>query len=213
MAGKGRILITLALAASLAGGLVFAQERGTSDLAKQCEAALRSRDYLNPTAIKVREVGSGKIVCEGTCASKVHACAVFLACMSVRGVQQVDLTRLKLEHMGESLPPALPQKGGGDVLPGVSSSERLGIYAVVLNPDDVGPAPRPGATPAFRGDVIVIGDVPPSVVPHPQDKEYPSGNPGNQVPNRNDANVPGQPIAPHNPGAYPNSDPGEDKRP
>jgi hypothetical protein len=213
MAGKGKILITLALTAGLAGGLVFAQERPTSDLAKQCEAALRSRDYLNPTAIKVHEEGSGKIVCEGTCASKVHACAVFLACMAVRGVEQVDLSRLKLEHLGESLPPALPPKGGTDVLPGVAASERLGIYAVVLNPDDVGPAPRPGATPAFRGDVIVIGDVPPSVLPRTQQKDYPSGNPANEVPHQNDQPIPDQPVAPHNPGAYPNSDPGENKRP
>src|SRR5947209_6609058 len=122
-----RAIYSSVAVAALAGlGAVVAQERNTdkpapgvaTDLKMQCENAIKSKDYLKELKLTIKDEG-GKISCEGTVPSKVHACAVFLTCMSVNGCQQCDVSRLKIEHAGIGAGDAsktLPKdgQGGGD---------------------------------------------------------------------------------------------------
>lgn len=233
MSRKGTMYVA-ALAAFFGAGLVLAQDRprdardekpvenekplekekplvasgGKSDLKGQCETALRTKDYLKDLKITFREEGEGRIVCEGTVPTKVHACALFLTCMSVHGVGQVDTSRLRIEHWGSET--TLPKKttAGDEAAEKAKSEKALSLYAVVLNPADKATTTVPAGARAFKSDVIVIGDVPMSALPDKRgagNREFPEGNADN-VP-KNDKTLPDQPVAPHNPGAYPNPGP------
>lgn len=242
MSRKGPFVIAVAAAGLFGAGIVLAQDPTGRDVKKdnqqnrdqldkgkplidsgagsglkaQCENALRTKDYLRELKIAIREEGSGRIVCEGTVPTKVHACAVFLTCMSVNGVGQVDLSKLRIEHWGsETSPPT----AGTDVRKGLDKAiteNKLSMYAVVLNPAEKGVTTQPAGVRTFKNDVIVIGDVPLSQLPPkpgasepglgPNGQQIPDGNPANQVPNKNTQTPANdQPVAPHNPGAYPNN--------
>jgi hypothetical protein len=166
--------------------------------------------------ITFKDEGAGKVGCEGTVPTKVHACAVFLTCMSVHGVGMVDLAKLRIEHWGSETTPSQPGakpdakpapdgRGGAEK---AAPPSRLGLYAIVLDPDDKGVTTKPAGAKAFRQtDIIVVGDVPASVIDKDRGlHEYPSGNPGNQVPDKGTQTpAESQPVAPHNPGAYPDN--------
>lgn len=231
MSRKASLGAAAAVAALFGAGIVVAQDTkkdkpledgkplvASSELKSQCESALKTKEYLRDLKVTFFEEGAGKIVCEGAVPSKVHACALYLTCMSIHGVAQVDLSKLRVEHWGsETTPPAKPgERLGTDVQKGLDQGvgkaiapRKLGLYAVVINPDERGVTTTPAGAKTFtQSDVIVIGDVPVTALPGkgaPR-SESPQGNPANQDPNKN-TQTPAdqQPVAPHNPGAYPDN--------
>jgi hypothetical protein len=203
----------VAIAATLGGGILLAQERagapGTSSggLAIQCAKALESKEYLRDLKVRCREEGSGRIVCEGAVPAKAHACAIFLTCMGIHGVAQVDLAKLRIDHWLDEPKPVPGEKAPART---ATPAEKLSLYAVVIEPADTGIKTAPGSTPVFKNDVIVVGEVPVSLLPgHQPATEYPSGNPANSHGQPESGIAPEQPVAPHNPGAFPNTDPGK----
>jgi hypothetical protein len=163
----------------IALGVVLAQDtKPPGDLLAPCAKAIAEKAVLKDAAnITLRQEGSDRIVVEGTVPTKFHACEVFLTCMSVKGVEQVDLAKLRVVQSEASL----------------KSAVKPSLWAVVLGDDG-------------KRDLVTVGDVPPYVIPDADRglREYPSGNPGNSL-GTTGAQGPthDQPVAPANPGAYP----------
>jgi hypothetical protein len=111
MSKRFALVGVVSLAALLVtGGLLVAQEGGrgeegrgagiSGDLKSRCQNVIKNSQILRESSITCREEGSGKIICEGSVPTKVHACALFVSCMQIDGVRSLDLSRLKIEEEG-----------------------------------------------------------------------------------------------------------------
>jgi hypothetical protein len=128
----------------LAVTAVLAQDPGptpisgaTIDRAARCQAVLRAKPYLRGYQISCHAEGS-RIVCEGEVPSRMHACAVYLACMSVAGVQQADISKLRFPEprpraQGTAATTVLAGQTKGE---GAPDWRRLKIVALVLPAGD-----------------------------------------------------------------------------